>query len=365
MAPLIPVYEPLVSPYISPAIDALQSGWISNYGKYIHLANDKLREILGVKYCILMSNGTLATECLLLALKFKHPEVTDLYIADHLFISPYNCAARHFDHSHIHVLPVDPQTLNMDLHQLDQIKPNSCLLVVHSLSNIVNVEKISRLRPDLIIIEDNCEGFMGEYEGKKTGSSSGTLCSSISFYANKNITSGEGGAFLTNDEEVYKHILKVYSHGMTSTRYIHDVDAWNFRMTNIQAALLWAQLEDINYIIDLKRQVFIRYNELLTSVEKIEPIVIAEECKSSYWMYVVKVQTDKTYQEIEDGMKAAGIEIRPMFYSVKCHPHLSKFEVDSLALQQAIKDVVLILPSSPTLDLVSQQRVVQTLTELV
>ena len=366
---IIPIYNPTTKPYINSAIEALNSGWISNYGKFINLSCDLLKSLLNIKHCILMANGTLATEALFIALKFKHPNITDIYISDKLFISPYNCALRHFSPENIHILPISNSTLNLDYSDevLNTIKQNSCLFIVHNVSGIVNVEEISRKRPDLIIIEDNCEGFLGEYEEKKTGSSKYTLCSAISFYANKNITSGEGGAFFTNDEDIYNYMLKVYSHGMTSTRYVHDIEAWNFRMTNVQAALLYDQLVDIDNIYNKKKTLFERYSKLISEYDtsnKIKWIEINENCKPSYWMYTVIVNTNLTFREIENKMKKDGVEIRPMFYSVVYHKHLENVDISLLKLNSkddSENKVVIMLPSSLDITVLEQEQVIKTL----
>jgi len=364
---MIPVYEPIIQPYIHHAIEALSSGWVSNYGKYIGLAETKLIEIQKTSFCILMSNGTVATDCLFYALKRKHPECSDVYLADNTFVSPYNCALRHFAPENIHILPINNKTLNVEMQSILDCKPNSCLLVVHSMSNIVNVEEIHRLRPDLIILEDNCEGFLGKYEDKPTGSSKHTLCSSISFYANKNITSGEGGAFLTNDEEIYKYICKVYSHGMTSTRYVHDVEAWNFRMTNVQAALLYGQLCDVEQVIHKKQSIFKRYDSLVSSLNNpnIESITMTSGSESSNWMYCLFLTTDKTYEDIESQCKKDGIEIRPMFYSVSHHAHLKAVDCSHLSHQVPISKKVIIVPSGPTLTLEQQTQILKVIANAI
>ena len=361
---MINIYQPIIKPYINSAIDALNSGWISNYGKYIQLCSDELKKLCNIDYCILMSNGTLATESLLLSVKFKYPNITDIYISDYSFISPYNCALRHFEPKNIHILPVNKDTLNLDTSDeiISKIKPNSCLLIVHNLGGIVNVEEISRKRPDIVIIEDNCEGFLGEYEGKKTGSSKNTLCSSISFYANKNITSGEGGAFFTNDKEIYEYILKVYSHGMTSVRYIHDTNSWNFRMTNVQAALAYDQLCDIDTIMNYKKVLFDNYTRLIQPYSNIKKLPIDNNCKSSLWMYVVKIITKKSYLQIEKELYELGVEVRPSFYSVVNHPHLK--DVD-LSFINKIDDIIIMLPSSPLITLEEQNKVISSLLKVL
>ena len=364
---MIPIYEPSIK--IDKAIEALKSGWISNYGIFIDQAKELLLKVQKTKYCILMSNGTVATECCLLALKFKYPHLEHIYISDYCFISPYHSALRHFDLNKIHICPIDFQTLNIDTTDevLNKLLPNSCLFVVHSCSGIVNVNYIKKKRPDLIIIEDNCEGFLGQYESEDgtkipTGSSPHTLCSAVSFYANKNITSGEGGAFFTNDQDIYNYIMKVYSHGMTTTRYVHDTLAWNFRMTNIQAALLVDQLENSKQIKDKKKECFDLYKKETSlypdTLNNIEFVNIPEGCESSYWMMVCKIKKiilypQFTYKELEEKCKRFGFEIRPMFVSVSKHEHCKDLHhihaTDSLPRDLHDEYLVFMLPSGPLL----------------
>jgi perosamine synthetase len=199
------------------------------------------------------------------------------------------------------------------------------------------------------------------------------LCSAISFYANKNITSGEGGAFFTNDQSLYDYMVKMYSHGMTSTRYIHDMPAWNFRMTNVQAALLYDQLCDIETIKNYKKECFNRYTNLLyqyqtnKNVEVCKPLKILPNCIGSYWMYVVTIDTVKTYEQIEKEMKDYGVEIRPMFYSVKYHLHLKELDTSLINKKDYIQNnkIIIMLPSSPLITLEEQEKVVSSLLQII
>ena len=145
----------------------------------------------------------------------------------------------------LEVMKINSETLNIETNEeyIKSLDKDSCVLIVHNLGNIVNVPRLKRLRPAIIFIEDNCEGLFGKYEGIYSGCSEASLCSSVSFYANKSLTTGEGGAFFTNDSEIYEFIKSTYGHGMTKERYIRDRLAYNYRMTNIQAGFLYDQLE--------------------------------------------------------------------------------------------------------------------------
>ena len=253
---MISIYEPEISNYSNSAIQAIKSGWISNHGEFVEKSTNKLKEILNAKHVILMANGTCATHCLFLSIKYKYPNINKIYIPNNCYVAAWNCCFMEYDKNQIEVMKMDVNTWNIcvDEEYIKSLDTNSAVLIVHNLGNIINVPRLKRLRPDLIFVEDNCEGFTGKYEDIYSGTSESSLCSSVSFYGNKIITTGEGGAFFTSDDEVYNYIKKVFSQGMSSIRYLHDTHAFNYRMTNIQAAFLYEQLNDFDKIITNKKE---------------------------------------------------------------------------------------------------------------
>ena len=208
---MIPIYIPYLNKYKGSAISAINSNWISNYGINIKNSEEKLKKILNVKYCILMNNGTSATHALFIALKHKYPDIKKIYVPNNVFVAPWNCALMQYPKEQIEVMKINEKTLNINTDEdyIKSLEQKSCVLIVHNLGNIVNVPRLRRLRPDIIFIEDNCEGLFGKYENKFSGTD--CLCSAASFYANKTLTTGEGGAFFTNDEDVYEYIKSTYS----------------------------------------------------------------------------------------------------------------------------------------------------------
>jgi perosamine synthetase len=357
---MIPIYEPFLEPYKKSCIDAINSGWISNYGKYISLSENKLKELSNCKYCILTSNGTSATHCIFLALKFKYPTKTKIYIPNHVFVAPWNCGLFEYDLNFFEVLETDDKTLNMktDEDYIFTLEKNSVVVIVHSLSSIINVPRLKLIRPDIIFIEDNCEGFLGKYAGLPTGSES--LCSCISFYANKNITTGEGGAFLTNDEDIYLFIKNYCNHGMSNVRYIHNALGTNYRMTNIQAAFLYDQLCDIENILNQKKKVFSVYTELIfnSSIKEVVELIKTEEnTEFSYWMFPIKLIT-KTFEmkTIEKFFLDNEITIRSCFYDFRKHG------IYNFMTKSEQKDFnVILLPSYPRITYEQQKKVILTL----
>jgi perosamine synthetase len=363
---MIPIYKPYLSKYKSSAIDAIDSEWISNHGKYISLATDKLKELIGAKHCILMNNGTSATHCLFKALKYKHPTIKRIYVPNHVFVAPWNCCLMEYPDDSMEVMKLNPYTFNIDTNEeyIQTLEPNSAVCIVHNLGNIVNIPRLKRLRPDLIFIEDNCEGLFGSYEGHSSGTAS--LCSAVSFYGNKTITTGEGGAFFTNDDEIYEYIKNIYSHGMTQRRYIHCNIATNFRMTNIQAAFLYDQLCDIEHIVSRKKEIFQNYTSLLNNANtsgRIQFIAQEPHTTHSNWMYAI-ILHDISFESVEKFMKQHDIEIRPFFYDIHMHAHLKHIKRPYYSTEiQSFSEQCILLPSYPELELQQQEYICERLKE--
>ena len=353
---MIPIYKPYLEKYKQSAIQSINSEWISNHGVYIELSTNLLKKILNVKYCILMNNGTSATHCLFKSLKYKYPNINKIYVPNNVFVSPWNCCLIEYDNTQVEVMKMDSKSFNIEVSEeyINTLDKNSAVLIVHNLGNIVNVPRLKRLRPDLIFIEDNCEGIFGKYENNYSGSGDCSLCSSVSFYGNKTITTGEGGAFFTNDLDIYKYIKTYYSHGMSDIRYIHNIEGTNYRMTNIQAALLYDQLNDIDNILNMKKQVYnyykLLYNNLPEEYKKIFSLLIEEkDTEHSKWIFSL-LTYNFDYDHFEKYMNEKNIQIRPLFYDIYSHAHLSnvKNNFDKININGFM------LPSYPELSKIQQ-----------
>jgi perosamine synthetase len=362
---MIPVYKPYLEKYKESVTQAINSEWISNHGIYIELSTNLLKKILNTEYCILMNNGTSATHCLFKSLKFKYPNINKIYVPNNVFVSPWNCCLMEYNETQVEVMKMDSKSFNIDVSEeyINTLDKNSAVLIVHNLGNIVNVPRLKRLRPDLIFIEDNCEGIFGKYENKYSGSGECSLCSSVSFYGNKTITTGEGGAFFTNDLDVYKYIKTYYSHGMSNIRYIHNIQGTNYRMTNIQAAILYDQLKNINNILELKRQVYDYYKLLYKNLpEKYKNFfsLLTEEKDTEHSKWIFSLLTyNFDYDNFEKYMNEKNIQIRPLFYDIYSHLHLSniKNHFDKININGFM------LPSYPELTKIQQEYIFNCLIE--
>lgn len=339
---MIPIYSPRI--YTEHATFALNSGWISSQGEYLELTKNKLKEIFNIPYVILMNNGTSATHMLIKTLKYKYPTIKKIYVPNNVFIAVWNVILYEYTKDIIEVLEMNALTLNMrtDEKYIMSLDENSAVMIVHNIGNIVNVPRLKRLRPDLIFIEDNCEGLFGKYEGIYSGMSTSSLCSAVSFFANKTITSGEGGAFFTHDKDVYDFIYKTIHHGLSVERYVYNLLGYNYRMTNIQAAILYDQLIHLDEILNDKRKVFNNYKKILNNNVIIPQI--EENTVSSEWMFICGIRNIR-YKELEDIMKKNNVDIRPFFYDISVHNHLK--DISRTILQTDI--TYFMLPSYPDL----------------
>jgi perosamine synthetase len=361
---MINIYEPEINKYKYSAILAIESGWISNHGEFIEKSSKKLKEILKVKNIILMANGTCATHCLFLSLKYKYPNINTIYVPNNCYVAAWNSLLMEYQKDVIEVMKMDINTWNICVNKeyIESLKPNSAVLIVHNLGNIINVPRLKLLRPDIIFIEDNCEGFTGKYENILSGTSNVSLCSSISFYGNKIITTGEGGAFLTNDDDVYNYILKVYSQGMSPIRYLHDTHAYNYRMTNIEAAFLFDQLNDYENIVNNKKKIFDNYKILLSSLiveNKISLFKNEDYTESSCWIFSIRIiNNTKSIIETYTFFNKFNIDIRPFFYPINSHKHLKDIPFDD-SIPDILNNEIIMIPSSPSISVESQNYVVK------
>lgn len=335
-----PIYTPDVANYKTSVQKAIDDGWFSSQGEFIEKAMAEARRVLGSPYVVGVNNGTSATHLLYKSLKFKHPEIQTIYVPNYVFAAVWNCALYEYSSDMIRVLDIDPATLNMrvDEDYIRSLQTNSAVVIVHNVGNVVNVPRLMRIRPDIVFVEDSCEAFLESYEGQMTGTAS--LCSAVSFFANKIVTTGEGGLWYTNDKELYEFIHKTCHHGATSERYVYDVLGYNYRMTNIQAAFLYDQLKDISTILDKKQRIYDRYKRMLGD----------SVITTGRWMMVIRIAGMK-YPEFAAHMQSHRIDTRPMFYDIHTHAHLR--DIDA-TLQDIGHSEIAMIPSSPGLSLYDQ-----------
>jgi perosamine synthetase len=298
-----------------------------------------------------------------------------MIVPDNVYVAAWNSFL--FD-SQFGLKPVqsDLKTWNFDYEELDRVirlvqdrGETAAVLVVPNLGNVINVPALQQKYPDVIFVEDNCEGFLGKYEGQFTGTAS--LASSISFFGNKTLTSGEGGAVIVQTEEMYEYIKCLHGQGQSAKKFVHQELGYNYRMTNIQAAILYGQLEVLPEILDRKQQIFETYRRALGGHDRVELQTQESGTEHANWMFGLRVVGNPGYEQTESFFKSREVEVRPMFYPMSAHSHMRIFTHPVLdytydeQVAVTLNRECVILPSYPELTVEEQQHVLKTLEEYI
>lgn len=330
------------------------------------MVTQKLQDLLKTPYVIPLNNGTSACHLMAKSLYRKCPPSSGkkkIIVPNNVYVAAWNAFL--FDRNY-ELIPIDANldTWNVDADKLEAAivaEPDADVLIVHNIGNVVNVPRLQNKYPGTHFVEDNCEGFLGGYGGLATGRAS--FAASVSFFGNKNITSGEGGAFITNFEDTYEYAKCVQGQGQSDTRFIHKELGYNYRMTNVQAAILCGQLDALQDILNLKRKIFDKYRQAFGNRDEIRIQISEENTASANWMFGVRVPGQLSYDAARLYFQMKGIEIRPMFYSIFTHDHL-KNNMDIRPCDCTVADVLnkecFILPSYPELSVDEQQYIIDT-----
>jgi perosamine synthetase len=321
----IPIAKPsLGKEELANITKAVKSSWISSLGKFINLFEKEFAKYCGVKYGIATFNGTVALHLALATLGIKKGE--EVIIPNLTYVATANvvryCGAKPvFIDSHPDYWCLDPAKIEEKI-----TKKTKTIIPVHLYGHPSDMDKIMELarKYNLYVIEDAAEAHGAEYKGKKVGSFGDISC--FSFYGNKVITCGEGGMCLTNNKKLAEKMRFLKDQAMSSTkRYWHPIIGFNYRMTNLQAAIGLAQLKKIEKFIKKKRKIAKYYREKLRDLAEKKLITLQPEmpwAKSVYWMSSIliedkaRISRDKLMRKLEK----EGIDTRPFFYSVNTLP---------------------------------------------
>lgn len=319
---MIPVNEPLLTERETELVlDCLRTGWISSVGKYIEQFEDKWATYCNMKHGIAVSNGTAALQIAI--------DLTDIKPGDEVIMPTFtiiSCAQAVTTRGGIPVLvDSNPHNWQMDVTQIEAkiTSRTRVILVVHIYGHPVDMDYILAIakKYKLMVIEDAAETHGAEYKSRKCGSM-GDI-SVFSFYANKLITTGEGGMILTQRDDLAENARSLRNLCFKkSRRFLHDHLGYNFRMTNIQAALGVAQMERIEQIVERKRTIARIYNECLKNVAGI--VLPKEEAwaKSVYWVYgiIIKEETGFNAATFSKLLANNGVDTRPFFLGMHEQP---------------------------------------------
>lgn len=349
---MIPVSEPNITEReLKYVTDAVKSTWISSTGKYINRFESLFADYIGTKHALTVSNGTVALHVALLALGIGPgdevivPALT--YIATANAVT-YTGATPVFTDS-------EPDTWNMCPDSIERLitQKTKAIIAVHLYGHPCDMGKINLIakRNNLYVIEDAAEAIGSEYANKKAGRF-GDIAT-FSFYGNKTITTGEGGMVVTNDDELANKVRLLKGQGMSPVRrYWFDVVGYNYRLTNMQAAIGCAQMERIEELVAKKRQVASWYNELLADIKDITLPVEKSYAKNTYWMYSILINSESETERdaFMEYLSKNGIETRPFFYLMTDMLPYKKYKSDDLTIAERIAAQGVNLPSSTLLE---------------
>lgn len=323
----IPVNKPLLNgneeKYL---VECIRTGWISSEGPFIRQFEEQLAVRVGRKHGIAVCNGSVALDAAVVALGIGAGD--EVILPTFTIIS---CAAAIVRAGAIPVVvDSDPLTWNMDIEQVKSkiTAKTKAIMVVHIYGLPVDMDPVMSLaeKHGLKIIEDAAEMHGQTYKGKRCGSF-GDI-STFSFYPNKHITTGEGGMIMTDDDELAEKCRSLRNLCFQpKKRFVHEELGWNFRMSNIQAALGVAQLERLDEFVVRKRKMGRLYNELLKDVSGLQlPVAQTAYAENIYWVYGMVLKDDVSF-DADEAMKRLGqmkIGTRPFFWPMHEQPVFRK-----------------------------------------
>lgn len=328
------------------ALDALRSSWISG-GPYVDRLESDFSRYCGAPHVVATSNGTTALHAAFLALGVLPGD--EIIVPGFGFMAAANVAI------HMGAKPVfadvDPDTWCLTAERIATKVTGRTkgIVPIHSYGNVCDMEPILRLarERDLWVVEDAAEALGSTYRGAHAGTIAAV--GTFSFHATKTITTGEGGAVATRSIDLRDRMQLYRSHGVKSRRYWHDVPGHNFRLTNVQAAIGCAQLEQIDRIRLERVRLYRHYVTVLSAIPGVHLQQITRGVEPIVWAVAVRLDPHAFPQgrdEVMEQLAAQGIETRPGFYAASEMPHLyvaSEIEESTKLSRQVVS-----LPSSPT-----------------
>ncbi len=328
MGDKIPVAEPDIGEEeLRNVIEAVKSNWVSSKGPFIEEFEADFSRYTDVKYGVSASNGTTALHLALAALKIEPGD--EVIVPTLTFVAVSNAVI------YMGAKPVlvdsTPDYWCIDPDQITSkiTKKTKAIIPVHVYGHPCDLAPIMKIAKDhnLSVIEDCAEAHGAEYNGRKVGSFGDIAC--FSFYGNKIITTGEGGMCLTNDADLAKRMKILRDHGMNpEKRYWHECVGFNYRMTNMQAALGVAQLKKMDSFINKKRAIAKLYNSLLDGVAGVTLHPEMPWAKNVYWLYSVLINSErygKTRDNLIKELARNDVETRPFFYPTHVMPPYIKY----------------------------------------
>ena len=342
---MIPIFDTYLSPKAKyNVLDCLKTGWISSQGKYVLRFEKKLSKYFKMKYCLATSNCTTALHLSILSLNLKKNE--EIICPALSFIAPANMII--LSGAKLVLVDIDPETLTIDPKKIEEKITNNtkAILIVHQFGHAAHMDEILKIskKYKLKIIEDNAESIGGKYKNKLLGTFGDIT--TLSFFANKIITTGEGGAILTNSKSKYLIMKEMRDHGMKyNKKYKHIRMGFNYRMTNLQAAIGCDQITNLNRILKKRKIIEEIYYKNLNNIDQIELRKFKNWCSHVNWLITFKFKKKGLRNKFIKYLKDQKIDCRQMINPINEALHIKNLIKDKSPISKKISHNSVHLPS--------------------
>lgn len=348
----IPVCRPtLAGNELKYVEECVKTNWISSIGKNIPKFEEMFAKAVGAKYAVAVSSGTTALHLALHALGIGQ--------GDEIILPTFTMIATANAVKYVGAMPAlvdsEMKTWNMDTEKIEEkiTEKTKAIIPVHTYGHPAEMDKIMDLakKYNLWVVEDAAEAHGALYKNQKIGSIGDVAC--FSFYANKIITTGEGGMITTNDEELYEKLKCLRGQAFSKERHFwHKYVGFNYRMTNMQAAIGVAQMEKFEELVEAKIKNARLYNSLLQNIKDVVLPPETPNIKNVYWMYSIMVATDSpiSRDELRGKLAERGIETRAFFIPMHLQPiYQELFRDQKYPISEQLCKAGFYLPSSSDL----------------
>ncbi len=345
------------------ALQAIRSTWISSTGAFLSRFEQEFAGCCEIPHALAVANGTVALHLVLAALNIGPGD--EVIVPSLTYIATGN-APRYVGAEPVFV-DVDPQTWTLCPRAVEQAitSRTRAIIPVHLMGHPADMDALNRLAAihGLWVIEDAAEALFARYKGRPVGSLG--HAATFSFFGNKLLTCGEGGAVTTTDDRLAARLRILRGQGMDpDRRYYFPVTGFNFRLTNVAAAILCAQMERREAILARRREIYALYDELLTGLPGVRLQPRAPWAELSPWMYSAVIDEKEagcSRDQVMAALAADGIESRPMFIPLHTLPPFreeSRRRGEVLPVTDGLSMRALMLPTYNTLTQADQVRIV-------
>ncbi|MBU2541442.1 MAG: DegT/DnrJ/EryC1/StrS family aminotransferase [Candidatus Omnitrophica bacterium] len=353
MSGIIPVCEPCLSDKeLKYAKECIKANWISSAGKkYIREFEDRFAKLCGVKYATSCTSGTAALHLALASLGIKKGD--EVIIPTFAMIAVAS-AVVYLEAKPI-LVDIEPLTYNIDPTKIEEkiTKRTKAIIIVHTYGHPAQMDEIKRIakRYKLYLIEDAAEAHGAKYKGRRIGGIGDVGC--FSFYANKIITTGEGGMLTTNNARIVKMAQILKNHAFSKERHFwHKYLGYNYRLTGLAASIGLAQLENFDKLLKARIRNAKYYSSLLKNVKGITLPIEKKEVKNVFWMYSILIEDDfgLTRDDLRYCLAKKGIETRTFFIPIHLQPiYFKLYRRERFPVSEELSRKGMYLPSSSNL----------------